>query len=266
MKRMSIGIRNTSAVTGVSLLVFAMVLTGCLGVQLKKLAIRQLQEESLAIKDATDYLATGPKLGGAYEGRVIIHGKAFNEFLDGMKNYDVPIIWPSGPAHWPRKPVIRVEWMQLEFKDGPPTAIIQAKAMEASGTLEIKLRIRASLKLGVSKDKDHLEVQYAVQEILPDIRFSIFRWREFWFGMAILTLEADKHVKALPLTRIPLRPELAINVNPERGGRVWFNDRKGWVDVDQQLPRFGLTYDYRVVRTLTLEDGIHIFFTLERKE
>jgi hypothetical protein len=156
--------------------------------------------------------------------------------------------------------------MQLDFEDGLPTALIEAKAMEASRTLEIKLRIRASLIFEANTDKNQLEVRYLIKEVLPDIRFSIFRWREFWFGAGIFNIALQHLVDALPATRIPLQPEFVINVDPQQADTLWFNDNKAYINVDRTLPHFKISYAYRVKHALTLQDGLHVFLALEKKE
>ncbi len=242
-----------------ALLLVALPLTGCLGVRLKQLEIRQLHSEAAAISDENAYLLTHPALGKDYEGRAFVGANALNTFLTGLDNYDVTLPRPTGA-------VLRFEQTRLQFDDGIPHAIIQAKAVDKSGQIEVKVRVRADLYVEANHDKDQLQIRFEVREILPDIKLSIFRWRQFWLGMAILTLQTDKYAKSMPLTVIPLRADLPINVDPPNTNRIDINDRKGWIDVNQTLPHFQLAYSYRVIRALTLADGIHVFFTLEQEK
>jgi hypothetical protein len=241
------------------LLLVLLPLTGCLGVRLKQLEIRQLQTEAAAISDENAYLNTHPALGQDYEGRAFVAADAFNAFLTGLDNYDVALSRPNGA-------VLRFEQTRLQFEDGLPHAIIQAKAVDKSGQIEVKVRVRADLYVEANHDKDQLQIRFQVREILPDIKLSIFRWRQFWLGMAILTLEANKYVESMPLTVIPLRADLPINVDPPGTNRIDVNNGKGWIDVKQTLPHFQMAYSYRVIRALTLQDGIHVFFTLEQEK
>jgi hypothetical protein len=231
-------------------------LSGCVGIWLKELEIRQLKDEAAAISDVSAYLAPQPKLDTEYEGRVIIGGDAFNRFLAGLDNYEIRLDEPRGLT-------LVFEQARLEFKDGAPTAMLSVKAVNARRTAEVKLRIRADILITANQPQSRLEIRFAVREILPDIRFSIFRWHEFWLGMAVLTIAADKHVQSLPATEIPLAPDLLIDINPPTSSQLSIG--QAVINVEQMLPSFKLGYTYRVLRAVTLRDGVHVFFSLQPK-
>jgi hypothetical protein len=232
--------------------VSTLTLSSCVGLKLKTLEIRHLREESASISTSIDFLDQKPTLGDAYEGRLFISGIAFNTFLQGLDNYTIALSWPKGA-------VIRFLKTRLDFKDGPPHALIDAKAIDASGNVEVNLRVGADLLISANPDKSLLEVRFAVTDVIPDIRFSIFRWRQFWLGVAVLTIQVQKYFDSMPLTEIPLTADLPITIDPSPTGRIDVNNGQAWIDVDQTLPHFGLAYTYIVTRVVTLQDGIHVF-------
>jgi hypothetical protein len=229
---------------------------GCVGMNLKNLEIEQLKSEISAVDDATTYLSSGPTLGGQYEGRLVVGGNALNRFLEVFNKYDVPLDWPSGA-------VLHFEDAHLDFKDGAPSLILNAKAVDRSETVEINLKIRVDLQFQVNKEKNQLEVKFAVRDILPNIKFSIFRWREFWLGMAILMLQIDKYEKTLPANAIPLSLDLSMDVNPPSTSQITVGNATVTVRTDN-LPSFGLGFRYQPMHVVTLMDGIHVFFNMER--
>lgn len=245
------------ALARLGVVLLPLMLSGCVGYELKLLQIQDLKNQSAVISDDTAYLAPAPKLGANYGAHIVIGETAFNNFLAGLDNYSMPMPWPAGAT---------LEFVQtrLAFDDGPPHALIVAKAVDRAAQVEITLKIFADLLISADTTAGTMVVKFAVTEIMPDIQFSIFRWHEFWLGMAVLSIEAQKYVDTLPATTIPLATDLPINVDPPSTGTIALPNNS-WVNVNQSMPRFDLDYTYTVQRVLTLKDGIHVFFALQKR-
>lgn len=229
--------------------------TGCLARRLKRLEIKQLQNELENIKVANEYLGTQPRLETNYGASAFISGAAINEFLKGLDNYDIPLDKPRGA-------LVTVQSVRLEFKDGAPTLMVSAKAVDRTKTLEIRLRVRADIYFIADPANEQLLVKFDVREILPDIRLSIFRWREFWFAYAIIRLKTQDYVNSLPLIRLHLEPQFAVGVPASR--RIDVRTGGGSITLLINTPSFNLGYKYPALKEVSLKDGIHVFFGLER--
>jgi hypothetical protein len=232
-----------------------LVLSGCIQAKLKRLEIRQLETELAQIEQTAIVLRPQPQLGQQYGARLYIRGDLFNRFLDGLRDYDIPLASPKGA-------VIKLDGAQIAFQEGSTQAIVNARAVNRKGNIEVKVRMRADLLMSANPDEGKVSVRFALREIVPDVRISIFRLGELWFVGQLLRLEAQKYVDALPATELPLSGNLPIVMDPPTRTRIEIGD--GWMDVDQKLPRFELDYRYRVQSILPLSDGLHFLFALER--
>jgi hypothetical protein len=231
-------------------------LCGCLSLKLKQLEINQLNSELSQLEGSRTYFATQPKLDQDYGAEAFISADSFNRFLTGMDNYSIPIPSPSGAT-------VKVLSTRLSFSDGAPSVEINALGSYPKYALQVKLRVRAELDISADSANKQLIIGFRVKEILPDIRLSIFRWHEFWFAIAILRLEAQQYVNSLPQVTVPLAPAFAIDLpqhNTSRSGTCC-----GYIDIMVSLPdAIHLQYGYRVLKAVTLQDGLHVFFSLER--
>jgi len=240
----------------VVLLAVTPALTGCIQGRVKALEIRQLNAEIAGIRDARAFLDTSPQLGSAYDAHLFVGGGLFNRFLDGLNNYEIPLDKPKGA-------VMTIERTQLEFKDGAPTAFIIAKARDRKNRIEVRLRLRADLNMVADPEKGEVNITFAVREIVPEVRLSIFRLRQLFFVAGLLRLEADKYSSSLPASAIPIAGTLPIVMDPAETGEIAMG-KTGVLFVRQKLPHFSLLYRYRASRALTLADGVHVLFKLER--
>jgi hypothetical protein len=231
-------------------------LSGCLSLKLKQLEINQLNSELSQLETSKAYLDTHPKLDQDYGAEVFISASAFNRFLAGMDNYPIPIPEVSGAS-------VKIVSTRLSFTDGAPSVVIDAVGAYPKYALQIKLRIRAELDIAADPNNQQLVIGFRVKEVLPDIKLSIFRWHEFWFAMAILKLEAQQYVNSLPQVTVPLAPAFAINLQQHNTSRS--QTCCGYIDIMVSLPSpINLQYSYQVLKAITLQDGLHVFFSLKR--
>jgi hypothetical protein len=246
--------RGTNAVT--LILLGSLLLTGCLGPRLKRLEIRQLETQLAGMQQTEAFLRTNPALGRDYEARLFVSGNLFNRFLDGLSNYTIALQQPRG-AH------LTIERTQLIFWDGPPQVAITVRATDRSGRVQVNLRMRADLIMTVDSSESAIKLKLEIREVIPDVRLSIFRLRQLLFVGQLLRVAAQEYVDSLPVTTIPLQAELPIEFNPEPRTEIVLGDH-AILYVNQNLPHFSLHYRYRAQQLMTLADGIHVFFRLER--
>ncbi|MER8614934.1 hypothetical protein [Mesorhizobium sp. M0977] len=242
--------------TAVVLVAMSLLLSGCITARLKQLEIRQLETQLQGMKDTEAYLRTNPTLGSSYDARLFLRGDVFNRFLAGLDNYKVPL--PS-----PRGAVLTVSHTELKFDDGPPQVTINASAVDRSGKIEVRVRIRADLIMVAYPEKGEIATRFEIREIVPDVRISIFRLRQLLFVGALLRLKGQELVDALPATTIPLKGDLPIALDPSPNSQIAMGNN-GTLYVRQDLPHLSLSYHYRAERVITLADGIHVFFKLDR--
>ncbi len=239
-------------------LAIAMLMGGCVEVPLREMELHRLRDESASIADASGYLASQPSLGEAYDGRAFVSAAVFNRLLASLDGYEFPLADASGAR-------IRFARTRLAFNDGAPTAVIDAFAVAPGDAVQIRLRIRAQVGMTSDAEASELGVHFSILEMLPDAQLSPLRWPQYRLGMAVLKVPAQQVREALPRIRIALRADAPIAVEPVTASRVEMNNGKAWIDVNQTLPRFKLDYSYRVLRVVTLKDGVHVFFSMQRK-
>lgn len=248
--------RSISRITcSLLVLVAACNLSGCIQARLKRLEIHQLETQLNGTKETEEYLRTEPKLASAYGGRLFVRGALFNRFLDGLRDYTMPLDNPRGAA-------LIVERAQLIFQDGPPQAEIAVRAKNRNGSIEVKLRMRADLLMVADTEKSTIELTFAIREVVPEVRLSIFRLRQLLFVAGLLRLKAQKYADALPATSIPLQVELPIPFNPPDESDMKLGNH-ATLYVRQRMHAYQRNFRYRVQRVVTLEDGIHVFLSLE---
>ncbi len=231
-------------------------LSGCLQPRLKRLEIAQLETQLAGMRDTEAFLRTSPALGRDYDARLFVRGDLFNRFLAGLSNYTINLEKPRGAR-------IIIQRTELTFEDGPPQVTIAVRAIDRSGRVEVNLRMRADLIMTVDQAQSALKLRFNVREVVPDVRLSIFRLRQLWFVSQLLRLGGQAYADSLPDTTIPLQADLPIAFDPEPRSTIQLGDH-AQVLVNQTLPHFSLHYRYRSTRVMTLADGIHVFFALER--
>lgn len=240
----------------IMLTIVALMCSGCLTRKLKELEIRQLQTELHAVESAATFLGSTPKLDAEYGARAFVGATALNRFLEGLDNYTLPLDKPRGA-------VATFESARFEFRDGAAAAVIQATATDRKKIVKIKLRLRADIYFTADPQNGKLLVGFEVRQILPDVRLSIFRWREFWFAAALLRLEAQKYVDALPRIELELMPQFAIDLKPDSVSVSETNGGQGWIKILANTPAIKRGYRYRPLQAIALQDGLHLFFALE---
>jgi len=237
---------------------FPMLLSGCIETRLKQLEIHQLETQLEGMKATEAYLLTTPTLGQHYDARLFLRGDVFNRFLAGLDKYEIQIPSPRGAK-------IIISHTELTFSDGPPQVSIDASAIDRSGKIEVKLRLRADLIIEADAEKGEMVTRFALKEITPEVRLSIFRLRELFFVAGLLRLKGQDLIDALPSTTTPLNGDLPIAFDPSPTSQIALGSH-GTLFVRQNLPRLSLAYHYRANRVVTLADGIHAFFKLERTQ
>jgi hypothetical protein len=238
------------------MLLMSLMLSGCITTRMKRLEIRQLETQLQGMKETETYLRSNPALGSEYDARLFVRGDVFNKFLAGMDNYKVPLANPRGA-------VLTVAHTELNFDDGPPSVTIAASAVDRSGKVEVRVRMRADLIMVADSTKGEIATRFEIKEMVPDVKLSIFRLRELFFVGALLRLKAQSLIDDLPKITIPLNGELPIAFDPSPTSRIEMG-HTGTLYVHQDLPHLHLGYHYRAERVMTLADGIHVFFRLER--
>ena len=240
----------------VAALVLPALLSGCITARLKRLEIHQLETQLEGMNGTEVYLRTAPALGDAYDARLFLRGDVFNRFLAGLDNYKVPLSTPRGAT-------LTIKHTELHFDDGPPQVVIYANAIDRSGKIEVNLRMRANLIMVADPAGQVVATRFEVLETAPDVRISIFRFRQLLFVGALLRIKAQQLINALPVTSIPLNGDLPISFAPSPRATIELGSH-GTLYVKQNLPHFSLNFHYRAERILTLADGIHVFFKLDR--
>lgn len=237
------------------IVVLASSVSGCISIKMKEQQIRGLETELEGIKTASDYLAEQPKLGAGYDGRLFVSEDALNRLLAGLDGYQIPLEAPRGAK-------IYFDQSRFDFKDGMPSIVVAARAVDRSGSIEIKLKVRADLRLSADTAQSNMNIRLVLREVTPDFRFSIFRLRESWFAAFLLMREGQAHLNSLPDIAVPLEADLPIILDPPRTTRLEIEH--GWIDNRLGAPKLSLRYQYRVIRILPLQDGVHMFFALSR--
>lgn len=246
-------------VTSLVLAISAGLLSGCVGWQLKLLEIEQKKAELQHVRDTSAFLEPRPVLARDFDAHVALGSDVFNRFLAGLDRYEIPIENSFGARLW-------FEQVRLSFRDGFPTANIEAKAVDGSGQVELKVRIRADILITAEPEKERLVFRFLLREVVPELRWGNLSWGRFWLAMSVLGVEGQKYIDALPATTVPLKADLKLNVDPKDRGRIDLSNGLGWIEVEQTLPHFKLGYVYRASRAVVLDDGVHVFFTLSRTE
>lgn len=245
-----------SLVKSVLVALMILSLTGCLSRQLKDLNIRQLESELVAINKTQSYLKSAPTLNRDYDGEVFISSRAFNIFLAGIQDYEISLKSPEGAK-------LVFKQSQLDFRDGFAGLVVDAHARDRSNQVEIALRLGLDLLFAVDQEKSALSIRPLVKEILPDVRLSIFRWSEFWFTVGLwLQLKAQEYLDSLPTTSIPLQHSLELGTDMKEYSKI--DTKVGFITIQQKVRQISVSYKYRIIQAVALQDGIHLFFVLEQ--
>lgn len=232
-------------------------LTGCLQRQLLRLEISQRQDTLQEMGTTSAYLETSPELSAGYDGKVFISEASLNDFLSGMDGYEIPL-------ESPKKATITLERTRLDFKDGSSDVSVEATARREGWPVSVKLRIDAQLVVTVNPEGKHLEVGFRVKKILPDVRLSIFRFREWWFSQSLMRVKSQSYFDTLPKLKVELKPEFEIDLKRTNESVVDTNKKKGWIKLRTKSPGVHLKYKYVPLIAAPLDDGLHVFLKLER--
>jgi len=235
-----------------------LILAGCIGVKLKQMEIEQLKAEVSAVGDASAFLSGQPSLGRSFDAHVAIGASSFNTFLAGLDAYEIPITNSFGVK-------LLVERVRLEFFDGYPTAAIDAKALSSDGEVSISVRVFADIFISAQPERERLTVRFRVRDVVPQIQWGQLTFRKLFLAGSVMSVAAEKYVDALPLTTLPIKANLDIGLDPKERGRVSLPGQ-GYINMEQKLPRFQLGYSYRATNVVVLDDGVHVFFDLVRRD
>lgn len=232
----------------------ALALSGCLAKQLKELDIEQRRAELAEIADATAFVAGQPSLGSGYDARLFVAENSLNSFLAGMDNYEIPL-------ESPRRASIVLKQTRLSFLDGKSLVQVEALGRRKGWPVEIKLRLLAQLVVTPDPQAGTLRFTFRIKRILPDVKLSIFRLREYLFAQSLMRVPAQKYVDALPAIEVPLKPEFALTMKSQSDS--WVEAGKGQIKLRVNNPAFNKRYRYTPIRVLPLEDGLHLMLRLE---
>jgi hypothetical protein len=244
-------------VLGAAIAAISPMLTGCVGVQLKELEIKQLQAEIRSVRETSTFVAKQPALGPDFDAHIAIGKDVFNRFLAGLDRYDVPIENAFGAK-------LSFEQVRLHFRDGFPTAVINAKAVDGSGRVELKVQVRADILISAQPEKEQLVFAFLLREVVPELRWGDITFGRLLLVLDVLGIEGQKYIDSLPATTVPLKADLVIDVDPKDRARIEIGG--AWIEVEQKLPKFKLAYVYRATQAVVLDDGVHLFFVLAKKE
>jgi hypothetical protein len=239
----------------VAMTAMSLLLTGCIQAKLKRLEIRQLESQLQGMRDTASFLRTTPTLGSSYGGRLFVSGDVLNRYLDGLRDYSIPLPKPRGA-------VLRIESVKLQFTDGPPQIDVAVRATNRDQSVEVKLKMRADLVMTAHPDDSTVGLHLQIREVVPEVRLSILRLRELFFVAGLLRLEGQEYLDSLPRLSLPLQLDLPLAFDPPDRAELQLGSHAK-LFVKQRLPGFSLAYRYRAQQVLTLADGIHVFFSLE---
>jgi hypothetical protein len=226
--------------------------SGCLSTKLLRMDIEQRQAQLVELDDTSAFLAPKPTLGSEYDGRVFLSEKALNAFLAGFDKYSIPL-------ESPKKASILLERAALSFEDGAAEVVVDAKGLREGWPIELKLRVHAQLIIVPEPARRRLQIKLRVLRVLPEVKLSIFRLREFYLAQRFMRLKAEEYVDALPVTEVALEPDLRIDVKGTNYFVIETNSKRGWIRVKVDNPAVSLKYEYTVFRAVPLDDGLHLF-------
>jgi hypothetical protein len=248
-------VKNTShlvvARTVVIAFCVAALCSGCVSGRLRALEEQQLVAELAEIGKSSTYLSSSPVLGTAYAARAFISSRALNEALDGYSEYVIPLKSPSGAT-------VTVKNVDLEFRDGMLGLMVQAEAVNKQGDIRIKLRVRVDLIIEVNAASSTLSVRPLVRELVPDIKVSIFRFREFWFAHRLLLIPAQEYVDALPAIQTKVDLDFAVSI-PGGERRETIKTPDGTISIKFDTPAIHREFKYAVSQVLHLKEGLYLF-------
>jgi hypothetical protein len=232
--------------------------TGCVQNKLRALEKRQLETELTNIRQASSFLTAPPQLGVTYSARAFLSSRAMNQFLDGYSGYEIPLKSPRGAK-------ILIENVDFDFRDGTLAVLVDAKATNRSKTLEINLRIRADLVTEIVDGESKLSIRPLVQEIVPDVKVSIFRFRLFWFAQRLLLVPAQKYADALPASEVNVDLDFDVDLpGGERREKLEVED--GTISIKFDTPPLKRQFMYSVSNALYLKEGMYLYFIPKRAQ
>jgi hypothetical protein len=237
------------------LLTLALPLSGCLTRELKELDIEQRHAELSEINDAATFLRAKPTLAAEYDARLFVSETALNEFLAGLDGYTIPL-------DSPRKASIVLTQTRLTFVDGTSLVSVEAVGLRQGWPVRVKLRVLAQLVVAAHPENGTLDFGFRIKRVLPDIKISIFRLREWLFAQSLMRVPAQKYVNTLPSLKVELSPQFNVAVNSQNDTWVDTGDT-GRIKLRVSNPSLNRSYRYVPLKVIPLDDGLHLLLKME---
>lgn len=164
-----------------------------------------------------------------------------------------------------RTVTININEFATNFRAGSPEITLSANAVDQSSGVEAGVEI--DTRLLISEDPENAGdflVSVEATRIVPDLRWGPFNFTRARFVRALLALEISKLTDQLPEVRLPLRKDFAFGSPASTFNSGRLNTGNGsWISGNISLPDTRYSGTFAVENILFLENGVHIFASVE---
>lgn len=160
---------------------------------------------------------------------------------------------------------IAIDKFATRFRPGSPEVTLAARALDQNTGLDIGLKIDTRLVLeGDPANPGEMTAKIYATRLVPEVRWGPLNFTRARIVRSLLSLEASKLTDKLPAMKLPLAKDFSFGSSARaiNSGRIALAG-DAWMSGDVTVPDTRTAGHFVVNKILFLENGIHIFGSVE---